>query len=151
MLFRSELRKNGVILSSDERRKKIVADIAALGAKPDADLLETLTFITELPSAIKGDFNPDYLAAGVFITGGCARLRGLEKMAAEIFALPVQIGHSQTLNGPTSAIESPEYSTAIGLVRYALSSQRDNHQPPSPSQKFRQTFHGLIQKVRTLM
>lgn len=60
--FEAELRKNGVILSSNERREKIIADITALGAKPDAELLETLTFITELPSAIRGDFNPDYLA-----------------------------------------------------------------------------------------
>jgi len=93
----------------------------------------------------------DYLASGVFITGGCARVRGLEMMAGEIFALPVHIGHSQTINGPTSAIESPEYSTAIGLVRYGQGTQRDQHQPPTTGQKFRQTFHSLVQKVRTLM
>ncbi|MCG3147601.1 MAG: Cell division protein FtsA [Verrucomicrobiae bacterium] len=93
----------------------------------------------------------DYLAAGVFITGGCARVRGLEALAGEIFALPVHIGHSQTINGPTSAIESPEYSTAIGLVRYAQGSQRDQHQAPSPADKVKSTFHHLLQKVRTMM
>ena len=56
-----ELRKNFVILSSDERRKKIETEAAALGAKPDADLLETLTFITEFPTAIRGDFDPSFL------------------------------------------------------------------------------------------
>lgn len=93
----------------------------------------------------------DYLAAGVFITGGCARLKGMEALAAEIFALPVHIGHGQTINGPTSAIESPEYSTAIGLVRFGMSSQRDQHAPPTTSQKFKHTFQHLVQKVRTLM
>lgn len=59
--YESELRKNFVILSSDERRKKIVKEIAALGAKHDDDLIETLTFITEYPTAIRGDFDPAYL------------------------------------------------------------------------------------------
>jgi glycyl-tRNA synthetase beta chain len=60
--YESELRKNFVILSSDERRKKIETEAAALGAKPDADLLETLTFVTEWPTAIRGDFDPAFLA-----------------------------------------------------------------------------------------
>ncbi|MDP8989190.1 MAG: glycine--tRNA ligase subunit beta [Acidobacteriota bacterium] len=59
--YESELRKNFVILSADERRQKIVAEIAELGAKADADLVETLTFITEYPTAIRGDFDPAYL------------------------------------------------------------------------------------------
>jgi cell division protein FtsA len=92
----------------------------------------------------------DYLGAGVFITGGCARLRGLEALATQVFGLPVHIGHSQSVAGPTNAIESPEYSTAIGLVRYALGSQRDQHQPPSPLQKMTHAFHHLVHKVRTL-
>ena len=93
----------------------------------------------------------DYLGAGVFITGGCARLQGLEPLAVQIFGLPVHIGHSLTVGGPTLAIESPEYSTAIGLVRYALGSQRDQHQPPSPLRKIGQSFQHLIQRARAFM
>jgi cell division protein FtsA len=93
----------------------------------------------------------DYLGAGVFITGGCARLDGMEPLAAQVFGLPVHIGHSLTVGGPTSAIESPEYSTAIGLVRYALGSQRDQHQAPSALRKVGQSFQYLLQKVRAYM
>jgi len=59
--YDSELRKNSVILSADERRQKIVTEITQLGAKLDADLIETLTFITEYPTAIRGDFDPAFL------------------------------------------------------------------------------------------
>ncbi|MEO8096846.1 MAG: glycine--tRNA ligase subunit beta [Acidobacteriota bacterium] len=59
--YETELRKNGVILSSEERRKKIEAECIGLGAKIDPELRETLTFITEYPSAIRGDFHPAYL------------------------------------------------------------------------------------------
>ena len=59
--YESGLRKNFVILSSDERREKIEREAGALDAKLDVELLETLTFITEYPTAIKGDFDPAYL------------------------------------------------------------------------------------------
>jgi glycyl-tRNA synthetase beta chain len=59
--YESELRTNFVILSSNERREKIEREAGALGAKVDVELLETLTFITEYPTAIKGDFDPAYL------------------------------------------------------------------------------------------
>jgi glycyl-tRNA synthetase beta chain len=59
--YESELRKNFVILRSDERRKKIETETAALGAKHDPDLLETLTFTTEFPVAIRGNFESSYL------------------------------------------------------------------------------------------
>jgi glycyl-tRNA synthetase beta chain len=59
--YESELRKNFVVLSADERRRKIVTEITRLGAKLDADLIETLTFITEYPTAIRGDFDSAYL------------------------------------------------------------------------------------------
>ncbi|MEQ1885533.1 MAG: glycine--tRNA ligase subunit beta [Bryobacteraceae bacterium] len=59
--YEAELRKNFVILSSEERRRKIEVEVGTLGAKFDHELLETLTFITEYPTAIKGDFDPEYL------------------------------------------------------------------------------------------
>ena len=59
--FSEALRAKYVILSAEERREKIRKEAAALGATVDDDLLETLTFITEYPAAIKGDFDPSYL------------------------------------------------------------------------------------------
>ncbi len=59
--YESELRRNGVILAAHERRHKIEKEAAALGAKLDGDLVETLTYITEFPTAIRGDFDPAYL------------------------------------------------------------------------------------------
>jgi glycyl-tRNA synthetase beta chain len=56
-----ELRANKVILGTTERRNKIETEAKNLGATLDPDLVETLTYITEYPAAIKGDFDPTYL------------------------------------------------------------------------------------------
>ena len=65
--FDEQLRTNGVILSAEKRREKIETEIAGLlngkglRLKPDPDLLHTLTYITEFPTAILGSFDPQYL------------------------------------------------------------------------------------------
>lgn len=62
-----QLAANGVILSSDARKQRILDGIAALTqgtgltVKTDESLLETLVFITEYPTAILGTFDPGYL------------------------------------------------------------------------------------------
>ena len=65
--FEHQLKSNGVILSADQRRAKIETEIAGLLAgrglkvKPDPDLLHTLVYITEFPTAILGGFDSQYL------------------------------------------------------------------------------------------
>ncbi|MCX6587189.1 MAG: glycine--tRNA ligase subunit beta [Acidobacteria bacterium] len=60
--YEAELEKNFVIVSSAARRAKIEREVAGLGnAQSDPKLLETLTFITEYPSAIRGGFDASYL------------------------------------------------------------------------------------------
>ncbi|MBX9577936.1 MAG: cell division protein FtsA [Chthoniobacterales bacterium] len=61
----------------------------------------------------------DLLGAGVMLTGGCTRLKGIASLAKEIFQLPVQVTTMDNLSGPTSTFENPQYSTAIGLTKYA--------------------------------
>ena len=111
--------------------------------------------VEELLTLIKKEIEKqkllDYMGAGVFITGGCARLRGLEALANQVFGLPVHLGHSQTVSGPTAAIESPEYSTAIGLVRYALSTQRDQHHRPNAMQRAGERVRLFVQRVRAFL
>jgi glycyl-tRNA synthetase beta chain len=64
--FEQQLKSNGVILSADQRRDKIETEIAGLlgkglSVKPDPDLLHTLVYITEFPTAILGGFDLQYL------------------------------------------------------------------------------------------
>jgi len=65
------------------------------------------------------------LGAGIFITGGASLLRGIDALAQEIFELPVHITHAQTMSGLTSAFENPQFSTAIGLIKYAQAVHMD--------------------------
>ncbi|GAB4374080.1 MAG: glycine--tRNA ligase subunit beta [Bryobacter sp.] len=58
--YEAKLRENFVLLRAAERRAKIVAELPA-GVKADAALLETLTYITEYPTAITGGFAEEYL------------------------------------------------------------------------------------------
>ncbi|MFI0347533.1 MAG: cell division protein FtsA [Chthoniobacterales bacterium] len=61
----------------------------------------------------------DLLGSGIMLTGGCARLRGIKKLTEEVFGLPVQVTLTRNISGPTSAFENPQFSTAIGLTKYA--------------------------------
>src|SRR5437016_14179376 len=66
-----------------------------------------------------------YLGGGIFITGGCSLLSGIDHLAEEIFELPAHVAHAQTASGVTSAVENPQFSTAIGLIKYAQAVQTD--------------------------
>jgi cell division protein FtsA len=67
----------------------------------------------------------NYVGAGIFITGGCSLLNGIDHLAGEIFEMPAHVTHAQTLAGLTSAAENPQFSTAIGLLKYAQAVQID--------------------------
>ncbi len=56
--------------------------------------------------------------AGIVLTGGGSLLRGCTDLAEEVFGLPTRIGVPQDLgSGLSSEIESPEFSTAAGLIK----------------------------------
>src|SRR2546423_9750932 len=67
----------------------------------------------------------NYTGAGVFITGGCSLLNGIDNLAEEIFEMPAHVAHAQTTSGVTSAVENPQFSTAIGLIKYAQAVQTE--------------------------
>jgi glycyl-tRNA synthetase beta chain len=59
--YEQRLKDHFVIVSADERREKIRKEMAGIGAKADAALLETLVYITEYPTAISGNFDVQFL------------------------------------------------------------------------------------------
>ncbi len=62
----------------------------------------------------------DLLAGGIVITGGASLLDGTDKIAEEVFKMPVRIGTPSGINGLVEEVSSPEFSTGVGLVHYGL-------------------------------
>jgi cell division protein FtsA len=64
------------------------------------------------------------LRAGVFICGGGARIPGIQTLAENIFQLPGFVGKTNSISGLKSALDQPEFATAIGLVKFGSLQQK---------------------------
>ena len=66
----------------------------------------------------------DFLRSGVFICGGGARIPEIAKLAERVFQLPASLGRTNSISGIKSALDQPEFATAIGLVKYGSFQQK---------------------------
>jgi cell division protein FtsA len=60
----------------------------------------------------------DYLRAGVFLCGGCSRISNISKLAEQMLQMPVATGQTTSISGLKSALDQPEFVTAIGLAKF---------------------------------
>ncbi len=103
-------------------------DLGFLGCRIDRKALDTVIHlrVREIFELIRKDLEAqgdgvlELLGAGVMITGGCARLKGIASVAEEVFGVPVQITRAREVGGATQTFENPQFSTAIGLTKYAM-------------------------------
>lgn len=60
----------------------------------------------------------DRLTAGIVLTGGTAKMEGIEQLAERIFDLPVKVGIPKGIVGLTDAVSDPVHAAGIGLIVY---------------------------------
>ena len=63
----------------------------------------------------------DRIPAGLVLTGGTAQMPGVIELAEQIFKMPVRLGtarRTQRVIGDESIVDSPVYSTGIGLLMF---------------------------------
>jgi len=63
------------------------------------------------------------LAAGIVLTGGAAQIEGLVECAEGVFNSQVRIGSPLNINGLTEYVNTPVYSTAVGLLQFGKEQQ----------------------------
>ncbi|MEM9081800.1 MAG: cell division protein FtsA [Verrucomicrobiota bacterium] len=59
------------------------------------------------------------VGTGVFLTGGTSLMNGIGELACEVFGLPVYRPERPDVSGVHAYFKDPQYSTALGLIRYA--------------------------------
>jgi cell division protein FtsA len=60
------------------------------------------------------------LPAGMVLTGGSSAMPGIRTVASTVLNLPVRVAQPEKLIGMVDLLDSPAYSTSVGLLRWAL-------------------------------
>jgi cell division protein FtsA len=88
----------------------------------------------------------DYLRAGVFLTGGGARVPHIAKLAEPVLQMPVSIGQTNSISGLKSALDQPEFAAAIGLVRFGSFKNRKRDGKSSIAQGIKGAISSLLRR-----
>jgi len=62
----------------------------------------------------------EMLAAGIVLTGGGSMLDGSIEAAERVFNMPVRIGVPRDIAGLNDRVATPQFATAVGLLKYGL-------------------------------
>jgi cell division protein FtsA len=117
-----------------EKGKKIaVSDFGALGDETcthafltnviRARVEEIFELVDERLAAID---RSGLLPAGAFLTGGGAKLSGIEEVAKDVLRLPVTPGTTLGISAAVEQVNDVAFSTAIGLVKWSQDLQSQN-------------------------
>ena len=65
------------------------------------------------------------LPAGMVLTGGASALPAIRELASDVLKIPVRIAQPKNIVGMVDQLHSPAYSTSVGLLRWALTTQEN--------------------------
>jgi len=131
-----KLKDGRAYYQSEDREKKVwligdftIGDrqypLAAITKIIEARVFEIFDIIKE--QLVDSDlFEPSDIASGVILTGGSSRLTGIEEAAHRRFGLEARA--SEGSQYVSEELRAPEYSTALGLLHYALTGQENNQE-----------------------
>jgi cell division protein FtsA len=88
----------------------------------------------------------NYLRAPVFLCGGGARIPQIATLAEQVLQMPVSLGKTNSISGLKSALDQPEFSTAIGLVKFGSFQQRKRAVRASLADGLKSTFGQLFKR-----
>lgn len=146
----------GSAMVSDGVKGQTITTVAELGLPAKTLNLEHLQHIMSLrveemfqlieqDIALAGMLN--FLGAGVVLCGGGARIPRIQEAAERVFQMPVTLGRSNSISGIKSALDQPEFATAIGLVRFGSFQEKRKAMSPSITRTLKQTFGGFFRRA----
>jgi cell division protein FtsA len=102
----------------------------------EARVSETFSLIMQ---EVKRSGYDGLLPAGMVLTGGTAALPGIKTIATDVLGMPVRTAQPENLTGLIDKLNSPAYSTSVGLLRWALTMHDHEVAIPSGSRRRRRS------------
>jgi len=112
--------KNDAGFSGKEVEREMLNTIIHARARENFELIR---------KQIEAELPLHMLGAGVMITGGCSLLKGIREVAESVFDLPVNLAREAGVSGPKSVLNNPQYSTAIGLIKFTQALRAEEEDP----------------------
>ncbi len=112
--------KNDAGFSGKEVEREMLNTIIHARARENFELIR---------KQIEAEIPLHMLGAGVMITGGCSLLKGIREVAESVFDLPVNLAREAGVSGPKSVLNNPQYSTAIGLIKFTQALRAEEEDP----------------------
>jgi len=129
--------QEGIPLVSDETAEEERIEITTIGEEKKTISKRKLAKIIEprleelfdlAMSEIEDAGYRDLIPAGLVLTGGTSQLRGMAEFLSQRYEIAVRRGRNpQGIHGLRDIVESPVYSTVIGLLKYAVESKEYMH------------------------
>jgi cell division protein FtsA len=82
-----------------------------------ARMEEILEMVT---AEVKRAVHDDIVSAGIVLTGGGAKLSGIDLLAEQVTGWPARAGMPRHLQGLTDLLIDPAYATSVGLLQWAV-------------------------------
>ena len=130
-----------IMLEDDPHFSGLEIDKIMLNKIINARVSETFE---QLRDRISKNDDINALGAGVFLTGGSSKLKEIDKLAEEIFSLPVSLASISTMSGATAPFENPQLATPMGLIRYAQMIEANKTERDNPFELFKKKLGGLF-------
>ena len=89
----------------------------------------------------------EFVSAGLVLTGGTARLPGIDLLAEQVTKMPARIGQPARIFGLVDELHDPAFATSVGLLQWAVGEQEIApaiHRSAGPS-----AFDGLFKRLST--
>ncbi len=94
-----------------------------------------------------------YLRNGVYLTGGCSLINGVDLLAEEVFGLPVTIQTIKKESGPVPLDANPEYSVVVGLLKYAhrVEEEKEQRMTYMPFERISRSLMDFFYAVKSII
>jgi cell division protein FtsA len=95
-------------------------------------MMEILTLIKKrLPAGAL-----ERVGSGVILSGGSSAMRGLDQLVKEVFGLSVNLSTRSEISGVQANFQDPQFTTCLGLIRYAQYAEIEKRRSSSLIRKF---------------